>query len=340
MHRYCGYCGTVLFPESESCLNCGLAPKKLNLAAASTQPPITKAEIQQPSPRDLRSREISPEITSPTKSGLLQEAKGSVNAFEIGSQNRRGGTFFAILDNLAREDDCGPSRSMPENDGMMQELLADLVVATDDAALEGWTRFLEVRANEPPGHCKRVAELAVRLGTAMRLDPRELSEIRRGAFLHDIAMIFLPESIRRNPGSLSEAEWTLVRKHPEYANRLFAKQKSSPFLDIPYCHHERWDGKGYPRRLRGEDIPLAARIFTIADVWDALHSNRPYRKAWEEDKARTHMISCAGIHFDPRLVSAFLRLIDEFPASTDPIVAQTPRPCPTNSVRESRQSVG
>jgi putative two-component system response regulator len=131
--------------------------------------------------------------------------------------------------------------------------------------------------------------------------------IYRGALLHDIGKVGVPDSIVLKPGPLTEDEWVIMRKHPQYAYDMLSPiAYLRPALDIPYCHHEKWDGTGYPRGLKGEQIPLAARIFAVVDVWDALISDRPYRKAWQKAKARQYIQEQAGLYFDPQVVRAFL----------------------------------
>jgi HD-GYP domain-containing protein (c-di-GMP phosphodiesterase class II) len=136
-----------------------------------------------------------------------------------------------------------------------------------------------------------------------------LPNIRRGALLHDIGKMGIPDSVLLKPSALTEEEWAIMHQHPVAAYEMLAPialLKSA--LDIPYCHHERWDGGGYPRGLKGEEIPLAARIFSVVDVWDALRSDRPYRPGWPEERVRDYLGKRAGADFDPRVVEAFLRL--------------------------------
>ena len=155
-----------------------------------------------------------------------------------------------------------------------------------------------------------MTELTLQLARTMGLSEAQLVHVRRGALLHDMGKMGVPDSILLKPGPLSAEEWVIMRKHPEYAYEFL-----SPIvylhdaLEIPYCHHEKWDGSGYPRGLRGEQIPLAARIFAIVDVWDALRSDRPYRAAWPDEKVREHIQALAGIHFDPKVVREFMRMI-------------------------------
>ena len=177
-----------------------------------------------------------------------------------------------------------------------------------DATLGGWARALEVRDQDTEGHSRRVSELTLELARAFGITGDELEQVHRGALLHDIGKIGIPDNILHKPGPLSAEEWEIMRKHPEYAYRLLAPiQFLVPALEIPYCHHERWNGSGYPRQLSGEQIPLSARVFAIADVWDALLSDRSYRKAWSEERARDYIASNAGIQFDPKAVEVFLR---------------------------------
>ncbi len=198
-----------------------------------------------------------------------------------------------------------------DNAGLFNELQrshAELAVAYD-ATLEGWSRALELRDGETQGHAKRVTEMTVRLARALGMDEADLVHVRRGALLHDIGKMGIPDSILLKPDALTEDERRIMRQHPTYAYQLLSPiGYLGPALDIPYCHHEHWDGSGYPRGLKGEQIPLAARIFAVVDVWDALRSDRPYRPAWPEDRVREHLRRLAGTHLDPRVVEAFLAM--------------------------------
>jgi putative two-component system response regulator len=184
------------------------------------------------------------------------------------------------------------------------------MVEAYDRTLEGWSRALELRDQETDGHSRRVSEMAVHLAQAMGMGEEQLQQVRRGALLHDIGKVGIPDSILVKPGPLTEDEWAIMKRHASYAHEFLGRITFlQEALDIPYCHHERWDGTGYPRGLRGEQIPLAARIFAVIDVWDALCSDRPYRKAWPEQKAREYIRVRAGTHFDPKVVDSFLRLL-------------------------------
>jgi PAS domain S-box-containing protein/putative nucleotidyltransferase with HDIG domain len=181
-----------------------------------------------------------------------------------------------------------------------------------DATIQGWSRALDLRDRETEGHSVRVTELAMQLARRMNLPPEEIDHIRRGALLHDIGKMGVPDHILLKPGPLSSEEWDVMRMHPKYAYEWLSPIPFlHPALAIPYAHHERWDGKGYPRGLCAEQIPLAARIFAVVDVWDALCSHRPYREAWPETRAIEHIRALAGSHFDPQVVEVFLELIHE-----------------------------
>jgi putative nucleotidyltransferase with HDIG domain len=191
----------------------------------------------------------------------------------------------------------------------LQRSNSDLVLAYN-ATLEGWSRALELRDHETQGHSQRVTRLAVYLGRAMGLGEADLVHLRRGALLHDIGKMGVPDNILTKPGPLTDDEWKIMRQHPVYAYELFSQiEFLRPALDIPYGHHERWDGSGYPRGLSGEAIPLAARIFAVVDVWDALSSDRPYRPAWPEEEATAYICAGSGKHFDPCIVEAFLEVL-------------------------------
>nr|MBC8509283.1 HD-GYP domain-containing protein [Chloroflexota bacterium] len=181
-----------------------------------------------------------------------------------------------------------------------------------DTTLEGWSRALEMRDMETDGHSQRVTEMTMQLAQAMGMSKKELAHVRRGALLHDIGKMGVPDSILHKPGPLTDKEWEIMRQHPVYAyNFLSSIGYLRPALDIPYYHHEKWDGTGYPFGLDGEKIPSPARIFAVVDVWDALSSERPYRDAWPKEEIITHIQEQAGKHFDPRVVEAFLDLLSD-----------------------------
>ncbi len=181
------------------------------------------------------------------------------------------------------------------------------LTAAYDATIEGWSRALDLRDKETEGHTIRVTEMTVRLARAMALSEEEIVHLRRGALLHDIGKMGIPDSILLKPGQLTDEEWVIMRRHPVYAYELlFPIAYLRPALDIPHCHHEKWDGTGYPRGLRMEQIPISARIFAVVDVWDALRSDRPYRAAWPEERVRLYIREQAHTYFDPKVVEVFL----------------------------------
>ncbi|MGD0807096.1 MAG: HD domain-containing phosphohydrolase [Anaerolineales bacterium] len=193
----------------------------------------------------------------------------------------------------------------------LQKSNLDLAMAYD-ATIEGWSRALDLRDRETEGHTIRVTEMTLRLARTMGVGEDELVQIRRGALLHDIGKMGIPDNILLKPGPLSEEEWETMRRHPEYAYGLLSLVNYlRPALLIPYCHHEKWDGSGYPRGLREEAIPLSARIFAVVDVWDALRSERPYRKAWPEVKVREYLRGETGKHFDPQVLNMFLSMLEQ-----------------------------
>ena len=186
------------------------------------------------------------------------------------------------------------------------------LVSAYEATLEGWARTLEMRDRETEGHSQRVLGLTLRLAEKMGIRGEELVHIRRGSLLHDIGKIAIPDSILQKPGPLTDDEWKTMRRHPSIAYEMLSSiHFLEPALEIPYSHHEKWDGSGYPQGLRGEEIPISARIFAIIDVWDALSSDRPYRKAWSEEKVIAHIKEQSGTHFDPKVVEKFIAMLDE-----------------------------
>jgi PAS domain S-box-containing protein len=192
----------------------------------------------------------------------------------------------------------------------LQQSNIELVLAYD-ATITGWSRAMDLRDKETEGHTQRVTDLTLRLARAMDISEARLIPIRHGALLHDIGKMGVPDNILLKADELTDQEWKAMRKHPEFAYEMLSSIRYlQPALDIPYCHHERWDGSGYPRGLKGEEIPFAARIFAVADVWDAITNDRPYRKGWSKEDALEHIRDQSGKHFDPKVVGAFLKIID------------------------------
>ncbi len=200
-----------------------------------------------------------------------------------------------------------------DNAAMLQDLISANIELSQAyrTTIEGWSSALELRDLETEGHSQRVTEMTLQLARAMGVDQSEMEHIRCGALLHDVGKMGIPDSILLKEGPLSPEEWVTMRKHPEYAIRLLSQVKFlQPALEIPLHHHEKWDGSGYPFGLRGKKIPLAARIFSVVDVWDALLSNRPYRRGWPEEEVLTYIRDQSGKQFDPEVVEAFLRIYD------------------------------
>ncbi|HMA37064.1 MAG TPA: HD domain-containing phosphohydrolase [Chloroflexia bacterium] len=214
--------------------------------------------------------------------------------------------WFDFLETLA-----GQTALAVDNAGLFDDLQRsnlELALAYD-TTLEGWSRALDLRDEETEGHSRRVTDVTLRLARTLGVASDDLVHMRRGALLHDIGKMGIPDSILLKPGPLTEDEWATMRNHPIYAYELLAPISFlRPALDIPYCHHERWDGGGYPRGLKGVQIPDAARIFAVVDVWDALRSRRRYRPPWPEHEVRRHLRALSGTHFEPRVVESFLNL--------------------------------
>jgi putative nucleotidyltransferase with HDIG domain len=192
-----------------------------------------------------------------------------------------------------------------------QQAIADISHAYD-ATLEGWSRVLDMRDHVTDEHTHRVADLTVALAKKMGFSESDLGHIRRGALLHDIGKMAIPDSILQKTSALSDSEWAIMQTHPEKAYQLLSHiEYLTPAMDIPYCHHEKWDGTGYPRGLKGAEIPLAARLFAVVDVFDAITSDRPYRKAWTQEEALRHIQEQSGKYFYPEAVKAFFEIMRE-----------------------------
>jgi HD-GYP domain-containing protein (c-di-GMP phosphodiesterase class II) len=193
----------------------------------------------------------------------------------------------------------------------IQQLNLDLVLAYD-TTLEGIGRALDYRLKENEGHTQRVTNMALDLARTLGVNDKDQVNVRRGALLHDIGMLSVPESILFKPETLSEEERSLIRQHPQFTNTWLSQAaylRSS--LDIPTCHHEQWDGNGYPRQLSGENIPMAARLFAVVHMWDVLQSDRPYRKAWPREQVVQYLWHQSGALFDPTVVKAFFETFRE-----------------------------
>jgi putative two-component system response regulator len=202
-------------------------------------------------------------------------------------------------------------RKLVEERANIEQAHLELLSAYD-ATIEGWSRAMDLRDKETEGHTQRVTTLSEKLAILAGVNESELTFVRRGALLHDIGKLGIPDSILLKTDKLTDEEWEIMRRHPQYAyDMIHPIEYLRPAIDIPYCHHEKWDGTGYPRGLKGEEIPLSARIFAIVDVWDALTSDRPYRPAWDKERTLKYINEKSGTHFDPRVVELFNKLVKE-----------------------------
>lgn len=201
------------------------------------------------------------------------------------------------------------------------ERLAIEVARAYDQTIEGWAKALDLKDHETEGHSRRVTELSVAIARVMGCSTVELVNIRRGALLHDIGKMGVPDAILRKPGPLDSDEWDVMKQHPQFSGHILQQiGYLTAALDIPLYHHEKWDGTGYSQGLRGKEIPLPARIFAVVDVWDALTNDRPYRRAWPVEKARDYICEQAGKQFDPAVVDIFLRLLDKLKIKVTEVV--------------------
>jgi putative nucleotidyltransferase with HDIG domain len=193
----------------------------------------------------------------------------------------------------------------------------DLTTAYD-STIVGWSLAMDLRDKETEGHTLRVTEMTISLAEMAGIPKAEIVHVRRGALLHDIGKMGVPDHILLKPDKLTEAEWEIMRMHPVFAHdMLYPIEYLRPALDIPHYHHEKWDGTGYPDGLKGEEIPLPARLFAVVDVWDAITSDRPYRPAWPRQQAIEHVREGVGSHFDPAAADLFLRFLGLEPVSPD-----------------------
>lgn len=200
--------------------------------------------------------------------------------------------------------------------GVMHSALESLNISrkeleeTYNATLLGWSRALSIRDHETSEHAQRVTDLTEKIARKMGIPEEEVIHIRRGALLHDVGKIGVPDKVLLKPGPLDDEEWKIMRYHPVLAKKLLSPVPYlQPAIDIPYCHHERWDGSGYPQGLKGEEIPLSARIFAVVDTWDALTNSRPYRSAWSPKKASEFLKEQSNVTFDPKVVEVFFQCV-------------------------------
>jgi len=214
--------------------------------------------------------------------------------------------LFARLQTILR---LNRYRRIVEQQRDLENMHSELLIAYDKT-IEGWSHALDLRDKEVEGHTNRVMEIALKFAHMIGFTEKELAHVRRGALLHDVGKLGIPDSILHKPDKLTGEEWQVMRLHPVYAYEwLSSIAFLLPALDIPYCHHEKWDGTGYPRGLKGEEIPITARLFALVDVWDALCSDRPYRRAMPKSEALEYIRNQAGLHFDPELTKVFVDLV-------------------------------
>ncbi|MBL8088104.1 MAG: HD-GYP domain-containing protein [Chthonomonas sp.] len=249
-------------------------------------------------------------VTTPLKRVSEAMTHGELTAL---SDIEKAGAEFEQLASLMAQfvlqrDAIAKTKDMLEK--RVNERTAELRDAYE-ATIEGWSRALEFRDQETEGHCRRVTAMTVRLSHEFMIEGDDMTNLRRGALLHDIGKMGIPDSILLKPGKLTEEERHVMEQHTIYAYQMLEPIAFlRPALDIPLYHHEKWDGTGYPYKLKGEQIPLSARIFAVVDVWDALRSDRPYREAWSEERVTSYLIENSGSHFDPAVIQAFLRISD------------------------------
>jgi len=265
---------------------------------------------------------IHPEDLPMIKDVLRQSPEN--HAYTVAYRARRKDGSFVWLETSARavmDEDTNEiievqaaSRNISERKKSEEalQLAHDQLRDAYERTIEGWVRALDLRDRETEGHTQRVTEITIRVAQQIGFSEEELSHIKRGALLHDMGKIAIPDDILQKPGPLTETEWVRMRQHPMHAyNMLSPIAYLNPALDIPFYHHERWDGSGYPHGLKGEEIPLSARLFAIVDVWDALRSDRPYRKEMPRELVIDYLSENSSILFDPKLVDIFLNFVQE-----------------------------
>jgi PAS domain S-box-containing protein len=248
------------------------------------------------------------------------EAEGIKSILSIPIRGRER-SVFGVIDIIAYLQQASWSESDVTHLKLIGDAIANLLerkhaeenlAEAYDTTLEGWAKALELRDKETEGHSRRVTETTLIVARVMGFTEDELIHVRRGSLLHDIGKMGIPDDILRKNGPLTADEREIVQKHPDTAFDLLKRiSHLEKALEIPYCHHEKWDGTGYPRGLKGEEIPLAARIFAVVDVWDALSFDRPYREAWPQDKVLRYLSDESGKHFDPAVVIIFLQLCEQ-----------------------------
>ncbi|MCJ7432900.1 MAG: GAF domain-containing protein, partial [Anaerolineales bacterium] len=271
--------------------------------------------------RDIFIEDISVEKTFLRKSLFAQDKFISYCAMPLTSKGIMQGILEVFFREVFKPDEdwleflhilAGQATIAIDNAHLFENLQRsnqDLSLAYD-TTLEGWGKALELRDKETHGHTRRVTDMTVKLARAMKIPEAKIVQMRRGVLLHDIGKMGISDHILNKKGPLTKKEWQEMWKHPQYAYDLLSSiLYLQPALDIPYSHHEWWDGSGYPRGLKGDEIPFSARIFAVVDVWDALISERSYKEIWSKQKAIRHLKEQSGMHFDPDVVKAFLDMI-------------------------------
>jgi len=237
-------------------------------------------------------------------------AKGSVKGvLEVFHRSpiQSDSEWLNFLETLGKQAAIAIDNAMLFND--LQHSQTEIAQA-HDATIEGWSHALDLRDKETEGHTRRVTDMTLNLARLMNIPDEKLIHIQRGSILHDIGKMGIPDNILHKPGTLTSKEWAIMHQHPQYALQMLSSINwLKPALDIPHYHHEKWDGSGYPRGLKGTQIPIAARVFAIVDVYDSLTSNRPYRSAWSHTEAKNYISSESGGHFDPKIVDCFAKLM-------------------------------
>ena len=269
---------------------------------------ITNIQLDQPKgTAKIKSTSLHPLIKYQASPIILSgEAKGVIEVYSRESDGIKvsdGEAFDMVtqkissaLDRTGQSDHFSPTlgTNPPKHSATLDALMAAMLL----------------RSGEIVSHARRVTDMTLHLAKTFGLADDQMVHLVRGAMLHDIGKLAIPDSILQKPGALSRSEWDLMRKHPEFAFKLLSPIASlKKALPIPYSHHERWDGSGYPLGLKGDAIPLAARLFSIVDVWDALRSDRPYRKAWLDHDVQYYILKQSGKQFDPQVTEVFLDLI-------------------------------
>jgi putative nucleotidyltransferase with HDIG domain len=252
--------------------------------------------------RDVNMRTIG--VASLIREG---EVLGLLKVYSFGKTRRFNASELALLQGVAHQASqaLANARLFDQTQQLAEELRGAY-----DATIEGWALALDLRDKETEGHSRRVTEMALQLSKAMGVLPEQLEDIRRGALLHDIGKMGVPDSILLKPGPLTPEERTIMQQHTLLAQKMLSRiVHLHRAIEIPLSHHEKWEGGGYPHNLRGEEIPLPARIFAVVDVFDALTNERPYKKAWTIQDALAEIRSQSGRHFDPAVVEAFLTLL-------------------------------